>query len=262
MSIIIRENKNEVRLYLLGQLREEDEERMELRLLTDPAFGEDFDAVVNEITDQYAANELQDEDRRRVEQYFLRSAERQDKVRIACELRRQAAVERGGKVVNAPVPPEPSWWEGVSLFWNRQPLSLRFATIFATLVILVGIGMLVLPARNATAPSYTALALNISNSDRSVGSQTQSVKPQPGDAGVRLDLNVPDGTAPAQSYRVNLQGEQVSRDLPVAEQNDGVVVVIIPTGEVPPGSYTLQLFGVNADGTEQRIRGSYFFNLE
>lgn len=261
MSIIIKETKNELRLYLLGQLREEDEERLELRLLTDPAFGVDFDMVVDEITDEYVGNELRGEERKRVEQYFLTSAERQNKVRFARELFRQAAVERDDSVLNVPVV-EPSWWDRASEFWNRQALSLRFASIFATLVIMAGVAMLVLPTRNPTAPSYASIALKVSTSDRSAGSEIPTVKPQPGDAGIRIEIALPDGSPRANTYRVNLQGEQMSRDLAVAEQNDRSVVVIVPTAEVPPGSYTIQLFAVQADGTEQRIRGSAVFNVE
>ncbi len=262
MSIIIKEDKNEVRRYLLGQLNEGEEERLELRLLTDPDFGDDFDTIVDEITDQYVGNEFKGEERRRVEQYFLRSAERQKKVNFASELLRQAAVERGSSVVNVPVPPEPGWWERASLFWNRQALSLRFATIFATLIIMVGVAMLVLPTRNTTSPSYASIALNISNSDRSAGSETPSVKPQPGDAGVGIELILPEGIPPANTYRVNLEGEHVLQDLPVAEQNARSVVVMVPTTKLPRGGYAIKLFAVKADGTEERVRGSYFFNIQ
>jgi methionine-rich copper-binding protein CopC len=233
---------------------------MELRLLTDPAFGEDFDTVVDEITDQYVGNELQSEERKRVEQYFLRSPERQNKVRFASELARQAALARGGKVVNIPIRDESGWWERASDFWNRQALSLRFASIFATLVIFAGVAMLVMPTRNP--PTYASIALQMSNSDRSVGSEIPSVKPQPNDAGIRMELTIPDGAPQGNTYRVNLTGEQGARDLPVAEQNARTVVVVVPTADVPPGSYTIQLFAVNADGSEQRIRGSYFFNVQ
>jgi len=260
VAIIIKETKNEVRLYLLGQLKEAEEERVELRLLTDPAFGEGFDAVVDEITDQYVGNELQGEERKRVEQYFLRSAERQQKVRFASELAREAAAERGAGVENIAIPAEAGWWERVSLFWNTQALSLRFATIFATLVIMVGVVMLVIPARNP--PTYASIALQVSNSDRSVGSEVPSVKPQAGDAGIRIEMTLPEGAPQANNYRVNLTGEQGSRDLPVAEQDARTVVVVVPPADVPPGSYTIKLFAVDADGTEQRIRGSYFFTIE
>ena len=262
MSIIIKEEKTEVKNYLLGQLQGEDEDRLELRLLTDPAFGEEFDTVVDEITDQYVGNQFQGEERKRVEQYFLRSAERQNKVRFACELLSQAAAERGSEVENVPVPTEPGWWERARLFWNGQALSVRFATIFATFVILAGLAMLLMPTRNVPAPVYASIALKISNAERSVGPDVVSVKPPPGAAGIRIELTLPDEAPQAKSYRVNLTGEQGSRDVPVAEQNAGSVVVIVPTADAPPGSYTIRLFGLNADGSEQRVRGSYFFNVE
>ena len=235
---------------------------MELRLLTDPAFGEDFDGVVDEITDQYAANDLPGEERKRVEQHFLQSEDRQRKARFASELLRHAVVERGSTVVKVPVTAEGGWWERASLFWNRQALSLRFASIFATLVILAGIAMLVMPTRNSTSPAYASIALQASNSNRSAGAEIPSIKPQPIDTGFRIELFLPNGSEQANNYRVNLSNEQGSRDLPVAEQNAGSVVVILPRADLPPGSYVIQLFAVNADGTEKRIPGSYFFNIE
>jgi methionine-rich copper-binding protein CopC len=182
-------------------------------------------------------------------------------VRFARELLRQAAVERG-KVVTVPVPAEPGWWERAKLYWNQQPLSLRFASIFATFVILAGIAMLVMPTRNSTSPAYASIALQVSNSNRSGGAEIPSIKPQPSDAGFRIELFLPDGTPPANNYRVNLTSEQGTRDLPLSEQNAGSVVVIVPRNDLPPGSYTIQLFAVNADGTEQRVRGSYSFIVE
>lgn len=262
MSIIIKEEKTEVKNYLLGQLQEDDEERLELRLLTDPAFGEEFDTVVDEITDQYVGNQFQGEERKRVEQYFLRSAERQNKVRFACQLLHQAAVERGSEVENVPVVPEPGLWERARLFWNAQALSLRFATIFATFVIIAGLAMLLVPTRNSTSPVYASIALQSSNAERSVGAEVTSVKPPPGAAGIRIELALPDEALQAKSYRVNLSGEQGTRDLPVAEQSARSVVVIVPIEDVPRGSYTIRLFGLNPDGNEQRVRGSYFFNVE
>ena len=59
-------------------------ERFELRLLTDPAFGEEFDTIVDEITDEYVGNELQGEERKRLNS-ILRSTERQNKGEIRAE---------------------------------------------------------------------------------------------------------------------------------------------------------------------------------
>ena len=93
-SIIIDQTeKTELRDYLLGRLKEESEEKVEIRLLSDPRYGEEFDIAVDELTDQYVAGTVQDGDREQIERYFLASPARREKLRIAAALkeRQQAA---------------------------------------------------------------------------------------------------------------------------------------------------------------------------
>lgn len=85
--IINQTEKSELKDYLLGKLSEEDEERVEIRLLSDRDYGEEFDIVVDEITDQYAAGEIKGEDRERVEKYFLKSDQRREKLKYAVALK-------------------------------------------------------------------------------------------------------------------------------------------------------------------------------
>src|SRR5215211_5138670 len=94
-GIIVKNVQKEVRRYLLGQLEEAEQERIELRLLTDSSFAEEFDTVVDELTDQYVTNELMDDERKRVEKYFLNTPERQQKLEFATELITRASAERG-----------------------------------------------------------------------------------------------------------------------------------------------------------------------
>ena len=51
VATITKDQENEIRRYLFGQLPEADEESLELRLLTDPAFVEEFDTIVDEVTE-------------------------------------------------------------------------------------------------------------------------------------------------------------------------------------------------------------------
>lgn len=60
---------------------------MELRLLTEPEFAEEFDIAVEDLTDAYVAGEIQGEDRKRAETYFFKSAERQKKLKYAQALK-------------------------------------------------------------------------------------------------------------------------------------------------------------------------------
>jgi len=201
VSNIINEDKNELRRYLLGQLGEADEERLELRLLTDATFIEEFDTVVDEITDQYVGNELGADERKRVEQYFLTSSARQQKVQFADELMQRAAAERGvrGNVVPAPAP---GFFERLRAFWANQPVFFRTATTIATIVIAVGLIFVMYPRSGSG--TYTAVNLQISAADRASGAETKPVRLQPADAGIRIDLALPDQWRDAKSYRVEL----------------------------------------------------------
>ena len=75
-----------IRKYLLGQLTEAEEEQVELRLLTDPDFAEEYDIVVNEVTDDYVAGKFEGEELKRVEEYFFTSTQRRDNLKFALAL--------------------------------------------------------------------------------------------------------------------------------------------------------------------------------
>ena len=74
---------------------------MEIRLLNDAEYGEEFDVVVDEITDQYVAGEIKSEEREQVEKYFLKSERRREKVKYAAALRTYQSKQ----------PRRRNWWE-------------------------------------------------------------------------------------------------------------------------------------------------------
>ena len=93
LIIITQTEKTELKDYLLGRLREEDEERVEIRLLSDEVYGEEFDIVVDELTDQYVTGEVNGAEREQMERYFFASPARREKLRIAAALKeRQPSV--------------------------------------------------------------------------------------------------------------------------------------------------------------------------
>jgi tetratricopeptide (TPR) repeat protein len=56
-------------------------------LLSDPDYGEEFDIVVDELTDQYVAGEVQGAERDQMAQYFFASPARREKLRVAAALK-------------------------------------------------------------------------------------------------------------------------------------------------------------------------------
>jgi tetratricopeptide (TPR) repeat protein len=66
-------------------------------LLSDPQYGEEFDVVVDELTDQYVTGEIQGVEREQMEQYFFAAPARREKLRMAAALKEYKQHVRGGK---------------------------------------------------------------------------------------------------------------------------------------------------------------------
>ena len=219
-----------------------------MRLLSDPGFGEEFDTVVDEITDEYLSHELPDEERERVQQYFLNSTERQSKLEFAAELLRRAQAERKPEEQAA----RPSLMEQIVAFWKRP----SFALTVATLVIIAGIVYLVVWRDNST--NYLALNLAISTADRANGATPAAVKLPP-NTGLKVTLTIPESARGAKDYVAKLAGGSA---LKTDQRSEQTITVIVPAGSLTPGNYAIQLFKVKADDTTERIPGSYFFAVE
>ena len=148
-------------------------------------------------------------------------------------------------------------FERMRLFWESQSFSLRVVTAVASLIIVVGVVLQLVPT-NRTAGTYALLNLTISTADRSAGSQTKSVRVEQGSPGIRIALSLPDQVPQAKNYRVELLDEQQSsRNLPITERTAHSLIVTIPANEIKRGGYIIRLYG-----NEQRIPGSYFFTVE
>jgi hypothetical protein len=242
---------------------EADEERLELRLLTDASFIEEFDTIVDEIIDQYVEGGFEGEEKKLVEEYFLRAPERLNKLNFAFELLHHASLERSDPTRNIQpiIRPEPGIFERARLFWRSQSFSLRLASTIATVAIIGVVLSQIIPFRSPTPGTYASITLTISNSERAVGAETKSVRMEPGNAGIRIELTLPNSIPEAKSYRVEMLNPEGSpRALPITEQHAQSLIVEVP--EPAPGSYIIHLYAVNEDGTEKRIYGSYFFAVE
>jgi len=240
---------------------------VELRLLADPAFHEEFDIAVDEIAALYVTDQFQGEEKKRVEEHFLKSPERQNKVKFIGELLRQVALTQGenaaDKANNVPpsvvVPAKPGLFERVRAWWRNQTPALRAATTFATLIIAAG---LVFWLRPGTEPTYETLKLAMVSSDRSAGNEIARVKLKSGTDELRIKLKLPDDAPPPANYRVQCRGARGSRQLPVQQQDSESLTVAVPASELTRGTYAIELTAITANGTEVPLRGSYQFIVD
>lgn len=255
--------QNEVRRYLLGQLEEAEQERIELRLLTDSSFAEEFDTIVDELTDQYVRDELTDDERKRAEKHFLTSPERQQKLEFATELLSHAEAERGESSQLSTVrpivqPATPSLLDQIRAFWRRPTFAHG---VLAAAILLVVAGLVFVFFSFGNSAEYTALNLPLSSSDRA--ESVAPVSAQLAGAGLELNLPIPEQAKDAKDFRLKLVDENgVERDLTIAERTDQTIKVRIPADWLSRGSYVIQLSMVKPDGSTERVRGSYNFVVE
>lgn len=89
-------NETVVRRYLLGQLPEEERERLEVGLLTDDRVFDTLtaleDEVEDELIDQYLDGELTEAEREKFESVFLTTPERTYKLKLIKDLKHHVAV--------------------------------------------------------------------------------------------------------------------------------------------------------------------------
>lgn len=259
VATITKDQENEIRRYLFGHLPEADEESLELRLLTEPAFVEEFDTIVDEVTDQYVRNELEDSERKGFEESYLTTAEGRQKVRFTSELLERAAAERGPAM--ARLVGEPGFFDRLRAFWQVQ--SLRLAATSAAVVIIAGGLFFVWKSFQDVPTNYATVNLTISTVNRAEGPAPQKVKLESGVSGLQINLAIPEQAKGAKNYLVKLDsGDRPGQNLVLYQHNDQTVTVRIPASQIPRGNYAIRVFSVASDGTEQRISGNYYFDVE
>lgn len=130
-STIIQERNNEIKAYLLGELPPSAEDEVELRLLTEPNYQEDFDITVDELIDQYVSGKFEGEQLDRFKKYFLCSPERQLKLQFALALKNHRNLRgRGTSDEMVPRAKRTTTW---------LP-STHYLAIAASILVVVGLG--------------------------------------------------------------------------------------------------------------------------
>ena len=246
------EVQERIRRYLLGQLSDGAGEDFEQELLVDEELLEELLVVEDELIDEYLMGELPGDERVQFEQHFLAALERQEKLRFARALSRYVTVARQR---------ERTFGEVLPVSKSSWALLFRVA---ATLVVVVLIGgtLLFLRNRSSSPETFATLNLTISQNTRGEGPQASKVTLPLGKDALKIILRLPD-QSPAARYRVELENHDGQiKSLEATAQDGQSIIVVIPAGELKRGLYSLKVFTVRADGSEQRINGNYFFAVE
>jgi hypothetical protein len=229
-------------------------------LLTEPPFVEEVDTLVDEITDQYVRGEIQGDERKYVERYFLKARERKRKARFASALLEHAAATRNSAEAT-PVTTQPLIERLLELFAPRS-VAFKFAIAALALVLIAGIAFVAF-RDGARLDKFQAIELSITSSDRGIATQPKSLQLAPEADGARIILKLPDQAEPYQSYRVELvTRDGMSTPLEVTQQDARTVTAIAPASLLHRGTHGIELAGIKADGNPERMRGTYYFRVE
>ena len=138
--------------YLLGNLSEDEQVRLENRAFSDLDYLRALEAVEADLIDLYVRGELPESDRRSFELRFLRSTERRKKVEFAMAL---ACVTAEQRVMKAAPPERRKAWMSLADMVRGWKLSYQFAAVLASLVCLAGASWLI--ARHVAMRSQIAI---------------------------------------------------------------------------------------------------------
>jgi len=127
--------------YLLGEMSEQEQERLEQKYFEDEALFERFLAVKDDLVDAYARGELRADKRKRFEQHFLATQPRRDRAKDAAQFMNAITSVAGDPAKTAlqhPSTQKRSWWQSLSETIGLPPLVFQGALAALLLAAIVG----------------------------------------------------------------------------------------------------------------------------
>ena len=260
-----------IREYLLGKLSQEEQQKMEERLMVEDELFDEFEVSKDELIEDYLAGELSQNERRWLENHLLVSNDGRERHAFALTMERlQQPVPAVREVSRL------TWFERFKSLFRTQPSAVTSGSsvalvqpwtlaILTSVVVVALIGFLVGPRMFSRGGGITfdgpTLASNISK--RGVeGTLPIKVKVPSNAARVKLRLLLPKDSPAETRYEAELDDRINTKQADVMEFDNQAASVAIPTDQIPRGEYSLKLTGIDATGARHVIPGEYLFNVE
>ena len=220
----------EVRLWLLGLLPEQDSRSLEERLITDSGLYEEVFIVEEELIDDYIADRLSADERKAFESYFMNSPERQEQFRIANALRVYIGDAK-----------ETESSAEVKRRWPFAAISLAAAAL-----VIVALVWLAVSLKPGGTGKTLSVVLTPGAQTREGGTVHRITIPPDTDT-LELDLKLTRNDF--QKYRATLLNSD-GGTIQIYENLSGPTLrVPVRTQQIPPGDYQLKVDGLNPNGT-------------
>lgn len=127
------QDEGTIRAYLLGELADAEQTKVEERLFADPDYVELLLIVEDELVDAYVRGTLDERERQPFEAHFLAASQRRRKLRLARALR-DYANRRPRRTAASTSPAGPAWWA-----WLRAPALRPAAAVVVLLAAVYGV---------------------------------------------------------------------------------------------------------------------------
>lgn len=247
--------------YLLGELTEEEAGQFDEEYFASEDLADQIGPAEDDLIDAYLRGELTPEQRQHFEQNYLNTEARLKGVAVATGLLRYVNA-LGAEETSAPAREEQTWIKSFIAFWSGRNWALRAGLAVGVVAVVLG-GVWLFRSRTRSPQVVATLTLTINAGDnRAEGAQPDRMKLPPDAEALRIILKLPDRSA-ATGYRVELLNEGGEATiLRVVGRDAESVTAEIPAAQLTRGEYALRLYAVRSDGTEERVRGVYLFNVE
>jgi hypothetical protein len=237
-----------IRDYLLGKLSDEEQQKIEERLMVEDDLFQELEISKGELIDEYCAGDLNKNEHHWFERHYLASTEGNERRAFVVALE---SIERP-----KPARQSVSWFDRLRAFFT--PPVIGIATAGVILVVVVAL-------INRSTGSQNSLAVTLANSTikrSTTEAQYHKIALGPDIDELRLSLTLPASAGPAPKYRAELDNRYETKTLTQAAPDGNSVLVVIPAEALPAGIYAVTLFAIQADGSEQAVPGQYFFEVE
>jgi hypothetical protein len=257
---LINHDQAQIRDYLLGKLSEDEQQKIEQRLMVEDELFDEFEISKDELIEEYCAGELNRDDSQSFASNYLASQEGRERYAFAL------VMDCFQHLAPAPAltPPQReqslTFLERIRSLFRAQPWAAAATSI--ALVVLVGILIMRMMSSRPEGQTVIGPSLAVTLITRGDGPLPPKVDLPRDAAKLKLQLLLPKLATGVIRYRAELDDKLNTKPVEVVDFNAEAVSVVIPARQLPPGEYSLQLFAVNADGTEKAIPGFYLFNIQ
>jgi anti-sigma factor RsiW len=264
---ISKRDQTQIREYLLGKLSEDEQQRIEERLVVEDELFDEFEVSKDELVEEYCAGDLAQSERQWLEENLLATPEGKERYAfvLAMDCLQRKRLNSAPDVLPDAVPQKVvrprfrgklAFLGPLQIFAKTQPWALAATSLVVLLLV-----AFVITRWASQAPGQVFEAtLARSTVVRGEGLAPTKLKLPSNTGELKLSLQLPKPATPDTRYKAQLDDRVSTKDVEIIETNVQSVTVVVPAKLVPRGEYSLVLTIANPNNIQQRL--SYLFNVE